>query len=525
MDGLIEKVLCMSNNRLYFGFVAVIMVFALMFGTVSAISVQAEIGGYETTINRDSTFIVPVSLTSDESGTVSVILYPKDGLSCDVCVSEIVFDTAGTKEMSFTASADNIGTYDNPFDIEVTMDGSVIATATAGNILSVNQAPILLIDFNSDINEVSTGDIVQLTLSLSVTGPIDGISVDLESPTGWNLVSGNKSYDVGKVTGTYNTLWDVKADNPSASNDFSVTITASNPVNNIVRDVSVNLRQTIVSSSSTEKSSSKDHNTPINTTATNRPQLVPGTGLRENTKLQSALENVWSNKNMNQDAIDNMMRISESISSQISMEREINVASGKSNMHTSLKYNGKNQIKDFVLYDIVPKSFATSAKDITVTVSGARVEIVEDDPEFAIIFDTVSPGDTLSIDYVVNAEIDADIVSSFTSEVYATEVVVDDQVCAQVMTPAINPATDECVVYSTPCDVPEGWSIVGACPSEPVIVDNDDEILVDDVLDNNISEEPTPQPSETNLYKYMILISLFGIVSMLVVLQKNKQKK
>ena len=39
-----------------------------------------------------------------------------------------------------------------------------------------------------------------------------------------------------------------------------------------------------------------------------------------------------------------------------------------------------------------------------------------------------------------------------------------DTSCPQVITPAINLTTSECIEYLTPCDVPEGWSIVSACP-------------------------------------------------------------
>lgn len=509
-------VIYMSDNKFYFGFAVFLVVSALMFGTVSAISIQSNIGEYETAVNRDSVFLVPVSVTSDGPGTVSVILYPKDGLSCDVCVSDIVFDTAGTEDISFTVSADNTGIYENPFDIEVSMDGSVMTAATADIILSVGQLPILILDFSSDIDEVSIGDTVLLTLSLSVTGPIDGISADLNYPDGWSLVSGNRTYDVGKVTGTYNMLWKVKADNPSASDDFSVTVTSSDPVDQIIKTLSVDVLPSTTIAPEDEDSDSGLGNhqalptRPGNTEATHRPTLVPGMGLMEHTRLTTALENAFGTGNMTLDTINDMMRISESISSQISMERNIEVGTGKSNMHTSLRYNGNKKLTNFVVYDIVPKSFALSAEDITVTAPGARVEIVEDDPEFAIIFESLSPGDTIDIDYEINSEIDADIVSTFTAEVYATGFE-EDMMCAQVMTPAKDSVAGDCVVYPTPCDVPDGWDVVGSCPFESSATDN-------------ISDGPAG-PAESNIYKYLMIMSLLGIVSMVVVLRKNRQKK
>jgi hypothetical protein len=35
--------------------------------------------------------------------------------------------------------------------------------------------------------------------------------------------------------------------------------------------------------------------------------------------------------------------------------------------------------------------------------------------------------------------------------------------CVQVITPARNPLTKECIVFPTPCDLPEGWQRVQSC--------------------------------------------------------------
>jgi hypothetical protein len=38
-------------------------------------------------------------------------------------------------------------------------------------------------------------------------------------------------------------------------------------------------------------------------------------------------------------------------------------------------------------------------------------------------------------------------------------------VCAQVLAPARNPLTNECRVFMTPCDVPDGWILAASCPN------------------------------------------------------------
>ncbi len=35
-----------------------------------------------------------------------------------------------------------------------------------------------------------------------------------------------------------------------------------------------------------------------------------------------------------------------------------------------------------------------------------------------------------------------------------------DEMCAQVITPALNPATGEIREFPTPCDVPESWEVI-----------------------------------------------------------------
>jgi len=176
-------------------------------------------------------------------------------------------------------------------------------------------------------------------------------------------------------------------------------------------------------------------------------------------------------------------------------------------MRMSMQYEGNETVTDFVIYDIVPKSFAQSAKDIKVTAPGATVRIVEDDPEFAIIFSSLSPGETVNIDYEVNTEVDADIVSSFSAEVYASAVG-DKPLCAQVITPARELNTGKCIEYPTPCDVPDGWDVVESCAVAAA---------------DNIPDEP--QSERSSIYKYMILVSLLGIIGMIIVLHGNKKKR
>ncbi|MBN2101455.1 MAG: PQQ-binding-like beta-propeller repeat protein, partial [Candidatus Aenigmarchaeota archaeon] len=51
------------------------------------------------------------------------------------------------------------------------------------------------------------------------------------------------------------------------------------------------------------------------------------------------------------------------------------------------------------------------------------------------------------------------------------------KICIQVITPAKNPETGECIEYPTPCDVPQGWIKVDVCEPEPPETEKDYTIL------------------------------------------------
>jgi hypothetical protein len=157
--------------------------------------------------------------------------------------------------------------------------------------------------------------------------------------------------------------------------------------------------------------------------ATRRPNLVPGVGLRDNLKLQAAIQKVLGLANMSEQAKQNMLRLSESISSQIQMQRNFRYSSGTSSMETKMTYTGSQRANRFMLYDTVPKDFAEHANNISIASPGATVEIIEYDPEYLFTYDQLDPGDEITITYSVDTEVDEDVIDDFSGEVYAQELV------------------------------------------------------------------------------------------------------
>lgn len=153
-----------------------------------------------------------------------------------------------------------------------------------------------------------------------------------------------------------------------------------------------------------------------------RPELVPGVGIRGNQKLQEAIEKVLGRGRMSDQAIENLERLSESIVADLDTTRRFRSSGGSSSITTTMKYTGSKKAKNFAVYDSVPKSFAQSAADITVQAPGAIVEVVQDDPEFLIIFPEVLPNQELTITYEVSEVVDETVLEQMTTRVFAEEI-------------------------------------------------------------------------------------------------------
>lgn len=149
-----------------------------------------------------------------------------------------------------------------------------------------------------------------------------------------------------------------------------------------------------------------------------RAELVPGIGIKDNEKLQDTLEKVIEKGNLDDNALKNIERISRAITSTIDTERRLETKYNSSTITTKMKYYGKAKVKNFIVYEKIPKEFAESTDIINVTTNG-RVEIIEKDPEYAIIYTELNPGQTINISYTVDKKVDQSILEEMSSEVFA----------------------------------------------------------------------------------------------------------
>ncbi len=345
-----------------------------------------------------------------------------DGLST-ACQGNVAERTIGWSfdDGTNTYSSSTVATL-SPLEITASFDSSSVSKTTSESAFYVT-----LTVSNAGSTAVNNVEVTETTSTgLLSSKTITSIPAQSSQSVSWSLTPSV----VG--AGTYSITTRAKAPTTDATTDsMTLTITAASTGDDTPGDTSSpssgpsgapGLPPAAEEEDNvTTQKEKKDKPDQEKVTASNRPKLVPGVGLRNNEKLQAALEKVLGRRNMNQNAIQNMLRLSASITANIETQRNLEATDTSSKVTTRMKYNGKNKAKNFVIYEKIPKSFAESTDNITVNTNG-QVEIVEEDPEYAIIFSELNPDQTIEISYTVNQKVDASVIDAMTSEVYAESI-------------------------------------------------------------------------------------------------------
>jgi|GEM_PF-1465669 len=153
--------------------------------------------------------------------------------------------------------------------------------------------------------------------------------------------------------------------------------------------------------------------------ATRRPELVPGVGLRNNTKLQAAIEKVLAKGKLSENAIENLIRLSNSITAQVEVTRNFKAEGGESELSVRVRYRGQRRLQNFIVHDNIPKTFASSSDNVTVTASGATIEIVEKDPEYIFLYTGMDPDQEIVITYSIGREVSTSVIDEAETFIYA----------------------------------------------------------------------------------------------------------
>ncbi len=345
-----------------------------------------------------------------------------DGLST-ACQGNVAERTIGWSfdDGSNTYSSSTVATL-SPLEITASFDSSSVSKTTSESAFYVT-----LTVSNAGSTAVSNMEVTETTSTgLLSSKTITSIPAQSSQSVSWSLTPSS----VG--TGTYSITARAKAPTTDATTDsMTLTITAgSTGSDDTPGDTSSPgsgpggappLPPTTEEEDNVTTQKQKEKPDQEKVTASNRPNLVPGVGLRNNEKLQNALKNGLGWKKMSENAVQNMERLSASITANIETQRNLEATDTSSKVTTRMKYNGNGKVKNFIIYEKIPKSFAESTDDITVNTNG-QVEIVEKDPEYAIIFSELNPDQTIEVSYTVNQKVDASVIDAMTSEVYAESI-------------------------------------------------------------------------------------------------------
>lgn len=381
---------------------------------VSALSVSVSQSGADSDeVMKDGTFVVEASgwTGSCATGTISFTGCSSCSLDGEETSKSIGGEASSiswtTVSASSTAAAQTITVSvssgctlqqatTSSFDIVLPPSLELSATTGASSVTTGGT-------FNTNLNVVNSGETTAQSVSISVASPFSASCSTISS-----IEEGQSASESCVVTA------------PSTSGTRTVTFTASST--NADSDTDSFTMQVSGGSGDDGDGSSGgggvsggggDQN------KTSRPTLIPGVGLRNNTKLQAAIEKVLAKGQMSAQARENMLRLSASITSDMSTTRMINVSSGKSKITTRMRYQGQQQVRNMIIYESVPKTFALNASLVTVSAPGATVEIAEDDPSWVIMYDQIDPNDEIVITYEVTGSKSSSNIDGMVTEIYA----------------------------------------------------------------------------------------------------------
>ncbi|MFH1399240.1 MAG: PGF-pre-PGF domain-containing protein [Candidatus Woesearchaeota archaeon] len=209
-----------------------LLVFAALVNWVVAGSITIQTPIYDTSVLKDSTFTVTAPIQASElSSDVTATLTPSSGigLSCPSTsdCQKTVSQSGGSAV--FTVRADTTGVKTSPFTISANSGSTSASDVTASTAITVSELPSWSINLAKSASEVSAGDEVTLTLSITISsGTLEDAQVALTKPSGWSITTGSSTYSLGDLSSSTQSVWTLSADSPSATNSFTVAVTGSN---------------------------------------------------------------------------------------------------------------------------------------------------------------------------------------------------------------------------------------------------------------------------------------------------------
>ncbi len=418
----------------------VMIVFALSL-LLSAASVQATItcSGTDSskTIALGETQAITVSCSGiGSSETVSVQgTYSSDCLSAEDSTEFSLTQDSPSSQISFEATS--MSCQGNPDDRKITwsFDHETETISNAYTSVTITSPLSITASFNNAPYAATSGSSVTVILEVSTSATTDITDIDADMTatgvtgiTDWN---DNTIYSSGSQK-TIQKSWTITA--PATTGAY--TITAFVTSQNADSDTASTTLTVSSSGGDSPGGGSSDDDTPGGTsgglpdtnedeedaTVTEDVVISVGEELVSNAEVATAVETLLGEM-LTDEVKEALTDISAEITQDFSATRTFDASSGTtSKITTEMTYNGDKKVKNFMLFESVPKSFAESATLVTVTAAGGTVQVAEDDPSWVILFPEVTPGQKLSVDYVVDGEKNSSVMDEMNAEVYATSV-------------------------------------------------------------------------------------------------------
>ena len=389
----------------------------------------------ESATNVESTLSLPTGLSTTDSLTKTVAASLSPGDDADVSWT-VTGDVAGNYLGQIEITTQGTNTAQNEDSTGVLVKAP--ATIVGGVSCSATDSKVIKSDFDVTVIVQNLGDLEATGISINLSS--DPSDITISNPQAISSIdggeSGEKTYSSlsSAQTTTYTFTATVISGNAGSDTAECTTETVNSLPNGYVCTAHSNCASGCCSGSLCKAASVCDTGDdddgggssgggggvlPSEKNATRRPILIPGVGINNNINLLRAMERVLNQAEMSEQARQNMMRLSESITNQVQMTRNFRNVNRVSTMETKIVHTGTQKASNFMLFDEIPKEFAQHADNITITAAGARVEIVDSDPEYLFIYDTLDPGQEIVITYLVESNVDESVIDSFSSEVYA----------------------------------------------------------------------------------------------------------
>ncbi len=184
--------------------------------------------------------------------------------------------------------------------------------------------------------------------------------------------------------------------------------------------------------------------------------------IKSDVALQQTIKDALGLKELSAEKISEISAASAEVAKSISSSRSIFITSAGTTFSLSFSYGGSSKISNFVIYDVVPKSFAPSSDNITVIANGAIVKIVQKDPVYSFTYPEISKGESKTISYSVNKQLDKSVLNNISVPLFLAGKLVEQAAAPSSIPPSPPPTTTE---KERSPEIPEG----GGASDVPVI--------------------------------------------------------